>query len=276
MLEVSISGYQAWKRGGSPNRTRLTDAQMLALIQAIHKELKSAYGSPRMVRELRDRGFPASKERVERLMRENGIRARHKRRFKATTDSKHALPVAPNLLARDFTPAKPNQVWTADMTYIWTDEGWLYLAVVLDLFNREVVGWSIKPRMTADIVIDALTMAWFRKKPAAGLIHHSDRGSQYASHAFQARLEEYGMVCSMSRKGNCWDNAPSESFFNSLKNERVHGTRYSTRPDAEADLFDYIEPFYNRRRQHSTLGYASPMKFLEDWINTQHEQELAA
>ncbi len=276
VLEVSISGYQAWKRGKSPNRKRLTDAQMLALIQAIHTELKSAYGSPRMVRELRGRGFPASKERVERLMRENGIRARHKRRFKATTDSKHALPVAPNRLDRDFTPAKPNQVWTADMTYIWTDEGWLYLAVVLDLFNREVVGWSIKPRMTADIVIDALTMAWFRKKPAPGLIHHSDRGSQYASHAFQARLKEYGMVCSMSRKGNCWDNAPSESFFNSLKNERVHGTRYRTRPDAEADLFDYIEPFYNRRRRHSTLGYASPMKFLEDWISTQHEQQLAA
>lgn len=276
VLEVSISGYQAWKRGGSPNRKRLTDAQMLALIQAIHTELKSAYGSPRMVRELRDRGFPASKERVERLMRENGIRARHKRRFKATTDSKHALPVAPNLLDRDFAPAKPNQVWTADMTYIWTDEGWLYLAVVLDLFNREVVGWSIKPRMTADIVIDALTMAWFRRKPMPGLIHHSDRGSQYASHAFQARLEEYGMICSMSRKGNCWDNAPSESFFNSLKNERVHGTRYRTRPDAKADLFDYIEPFYNRRRQHSTLGYASPMKFLEDWISTQHEQQLAA
>ena len=276
VLEVSISGYHAWKRGGTPDRKRLTDAQMLALIQAIHSELKSAYGSPRMARELRDRGFPASKQRVERLMRENGIRARHKRRFKATTDSKHALPVAPNLLARDFTPAKPNLVWTADMTYIWTDEGWLYLAVVLDLFNREVVGWSIKPRMTADIVIDALTMAWFRKKPAPGLIHHSDRGSQYASHAFQARLEEYGVIASMSRKGNCWDNAPTESFFNSLKNERVHGTRYSTRTDAEADLFDYIEPFYNRRRQHSTLGYASPMKFLEEWISTQHEQKLAA
>lgn len=276
VLEVSISGYQAWRRGGSPNRKRLTDAQMLALIQAIHTELKGAYGSPRMVRELRGRGFPASKERVERLMRENGIRARHKRRFKATTDSKHALPVAPNLLARDFTPEAPNQAWSADMTYIWTDEGWLYLAVVLDLFNREVVGWSIKPRMTADIVIDALTMAWFRRKPAPGVIHHSDRGSQYASHAFQARLKEYGMVCSMSRKGNCWDNAPSESFFNSLKNERVHGTRYSTRADAEADLFDYIEPFYNRKRRHSTLGYASPEKFLEDWINTQHEQKLAA
>ena len=276
VLGVSISGYQAWKRGGSPNRKRLTDAQMLALIQAIHSELKGAYGSPRMVRELRGRGFPASKGRVERLMRENGIRARHKRRFKATTDSKHALPVAPNLLARDFTPTKPNLAWSADMTYIWTDEGWLYLAVVLDLFNREVVGWSIKPRMTTDIVIDALTMAWFRRKPASGLVHHSDRGSQYASLAFQARLKKYGMVCSMSRKGNCWDNAPTESFFNSLKNERVHGTRYGTRAEAIADLFDYIEQFYNRRRRHSTLGYASPEQFLNDWISSQHEKELAA
>lgn len=268
VLEVSISGYQAWKRGGSPNRKRLTDPQMLALIEVIHTELKSTYGSPRMVRELRDRGIPASKEHVERLMRESGIRARHKRRFKATTDSKHALPVAPNRLDRDFALAKPNQAWSADMTYIWTDEGWLYLAVVLNLFNREVVGWSIKPQMTADIVIDALTLAWFRKKPAPGVIHHSDRGNQYASHAFQARLEEYGMIASMSRKGKCWDNAPTESFFNSLKNERVHGTRYSTRADAKADLFDYIEPFYKRRRQHSTLGYASPMKFLKDSTRT--------
>ncbi len=276
VLSVSISGYRAWKRGGTPERKRLTDAQMLALIQAIHRELKGAYGSPRMMRELRGRGFPASQERVERLMRENGIRARHKRRFKATTDSKHAQPVAPNRLARDFQPATPNRAWSADLAYIWTDEGWLYLAVVLDLFNREVVGWSIKPRMTADIVIDALTMAWFRKKPTPGLIHHAYRGSQYASQAFQARLKAYGMVCSMSRKGNCWDNAPTESFFNSLKNERVHGTRYRTRADAMADLFDYIEPFYNRRRRHSTLGYTSPMKFLEDWITTQHEQQLAA
>ena len=276
VLGVSVSGHQAWKHGGSPDRQRLTDAQMLALIEAIHAELKGAYGSPRMVRELRDRGFPASKQRVERLMRENGIKARHKRRFKATTDSKHALPVAPNLLGRDFTPAAPNQVWTADMTYIWTDEGWLYLAVVLDLFNREIVGWSIKPRMTADILVDAPAMAWFRRKPGPGLIHHSDRGSQYAGHAFQARLKEYDMVCSMSRKGNCWDNAPSESFFNSLKNERVHGTRYSTRAAAEVGLFDDIEPFYNRRRRHSTLGYASPVQFLENRLSTQHEQKLAA
>src|SRR5690606_23167308 len=235
-LAVSASGYRAWKRGGRPNRTRLTDAQLLALIQTIHQELKGAYGSPRMLREIRERGFPASKARVERLMRANGIRARHKRRYKATTDSKHALPVAPNLLARNFTPSAPNQAWAADLTYVWTTEGWLYLAVVLDLFNREVVGWSIKPRMTADIVTDALTMAWFRRRPAPGLIHHSGRGSRYVSHALQDKLAEYGMVCSMSREGNCWDNAPSESFFNSLKNERVHGTRYETRDEAIADL----------------------------------------
>jgi len=276
MTTVDIREYRAWRRGGSPNRKRLTNAQLLGLIRAIHQELKGAYGSPRMVRELRARGFPASKPRVERLMRENGIRARHKRRYKATTDSKHTLPVAPNLLDRNFAPAAPNQAWSADLTYVWTDEGWLYLAVVLDLFNREIVGWSIKPRMTVDIVTDALTMAWFRRRPAPGLIHHSDRGSQYASHAFQAKLAEYGMTCSMSRKGNCWDNAPTESFFNSLKNERVHGTRYATRAEAVADLFDYIEVFYNRSRRHSTLGYHSPVQFLQDWITNQHERKIAA
>lgn len=275
-LQVSASGYAAWKRGGSLTRQRLTDAQMLAHIQSIHKEFKGAYGSPRMVQELRARGYPASKDRVERLMRENGIHARHKRRFKVTTDSKHGLPVAPNVLDRNFTPNAPNQAWASDITYIWTAEGWLYLAVVLDLFNREVVGWSIKPRMTADIVVDALKMGWFRRRPALGLIHHSDRGSQYASGAFQAQLHEYGMQCSMSRKGNCWDNACSESFFNSLKNERVHGTHYSTQAEAKADIFDYIEPFYNRKRLHSTLGFASPANFLQHWINAQHEQKVAA
>ena len=160
--------------------------------------------------------------------------------------------------------------------YVWTDEGWLYLAVVLDLFNREIVGWSIKSRMTADIVTDALTMAWFRRRPAPGLIHHSDRGSQYASHAHRSKLAEYGMRCSMSRKANCWDNAPAESFFNSLKNERVHGARYTTREEAIIDLFEYIEIFYNRSRRHSTLGYQSPVQFLQDWITTQHERKIAA
>ena len=275
-LAVSISGYRAWKRGGTAERKHLTDVQLLELIRSIHVQFKGAYGSPRMVDELRERGFPVSKTRVERLMREHGIRARHKRRYKVTTDSKHALPVADNLLDRNFSPEAPNQVWTADLTYIWTDEGWLYLAVVLDLFNREIVGWSIKTRMTADIVVDALTMAWFRRKPAPGLIHHSDRGSQYASLVFQAKLAEYGMVCSMSRKGNCWDNAPTESFFNSLKNERVHGTRYATRAEAIDDLFDYIEVFYNRSRRHSTLKSKSPVRFLQDWISAQRGQNLAA
>ena len=168
VLDVSISGYRAWKRGGCPDRKRLSDCQMTALIRTIHAEFRGAYGSPRMVRELRARGFSASKERVERLMRDNGIHARHKRHYKVTTDSKHGLPVAENLLARNFTPTAPNQVWTSDITYLWTDEGWLYLAIVLDLFNREVVGWSLKPRMTADIVTDALDHGLVQEAPGAG------------------------------------------------------------------------------------------------------------
>ena len=276
VLEVSVSGYRAWKRGGTPDRQGLTDAQLLALIQSIHAELKGAYGSPRMVRELRARGFPVSKARVERLMREHGLRGRHKRRYKATTDSKHSLPVAENLLQRDFTPSGPNEVWTSDITYLWTDEGWLYLAIVLDLFNREVVGWSLKPRMTADLVTEALTMAWFRRQPPPGLIHHSDRGSQYASHAFQDQLRQYGMICSMSRKGNCWDNAPTESWFNSFKNERVFGERFCTREAMKATAFEYIEAFYNRKRLHSTLGYTSPVQFLKSWSSTQKEGKQVA
>ena len=211
-----------------------------------------------------------------RLKREHGIRARHKRRYKVTTDSTHNLPVAANRLNRNFTPSAPNQTWTSDMTYLWTDEGWLYLAIVLDLFNREVVGWSLQPRMTADIVTDALTMAWFRRKPAVGLMHHSDRGSQYASQPFQHKLREYGMICSMSRKGNCWDNAPTESWFNSFKNERVHGLRYDTRAAMTAASVEYIEAFYNRTRRHSTLDYQSPMPCLEDWRLAQHEGNLVA
>lgn len=198
-------------------------------------------------------------------MRDHGIRARHKRRYRVTTDSRHGLPVATNLLKRKFKPAAPNQVWTSDITYLWTDEGWLYLAIVLDLFNREVVGWSIKPRMTADLAIDALTMAWFRRRPRPGLLLHSDRGSQYASSVFQEKLNAYGMRSSMSRKGNCWDNAPTESWFNSFKNERIHGVRYKTHAQMKAASFDYIEAFYNRQRQHSTLGYQSPAQYMQHW-----------
>jgi putative transposase len=272
VLGVSLSGWRAWRSGGKQNSGRLTDAQLLALIRAIHAQFKGAYGSPRMHRELRDRGHCVGKARVERLMRGHDIRARHKRRWKATTDSQHGLPVAQNLVARDFSPCEPNQTWGADITYIATDEGWLYLAVVMDFFNREIVGWALKERLTADLVTDALTMAWFRRRPTPGLVHHSDRGVQYASQALQAKLAEYGMRCSMSRKGNCWDNAPTESFFNSLKNERVHGSRYRTRADAKADVFQYIEIFYNRVRHHSTLGQTSPEQFLNAWLSNQVKQ----
>lgn len=271
VLNVSLSGYRAWKGGGSSECKRLTDTQMLALIRSIHGEFKGAYGSPRMVRELRARGFGACKARVERLMHEHGIRARHKRRYRVTTDSRHGLPVAPNRLKREFTPAAPNQTWTSDITYLWTDEGWLYLAIVLDLFNREVVGWSLKPSMTADLATDALTMAWFRRRPGPGVVLHSDRGSQYASSAFQAKLAAYGMNCSMSRKGNCWDNAPTESWFNSFKNERIHGVRYATHAAMKAVSFEYIEVFYNRQRQHSTLGFRSPTQYLERWRQKQEK-----
>jgi putative transposase len=184
--------------------------------------------------------------------------------------------VAPNWLNRDVTPSAPNQTWTSDRPSLWTDEGWLYLAIVLDLFNREVVGWSLQPRMTADIVTDALTMAWCRRKPAVGLMHHSDRGSQYASQHVQHKLREYGMICSMSRKGNCWDHAPTASWFNSFKNERVQGIRDDTRAAITAASFEYSAVFYNRTRRHSTLGYQSQMQFLEDWRLAQHEEKLVA
>lgn len=273
-MQVSPSGYASWKRGERP-RKRLTDDQLIILIRAVHARTRGAYGSPRIYQEIKANGHAVSKTRVEQLMREHGIRARHKRRYRATTNSRHSLPVAPNVLGRQFNPAVPNAAWATDITYIATAEGWLYLAVVLDLFDRSVVGWSIKPRMTTDIVVDALTMAWFRRRPAAGLVHHSDRGSQYASGAYQAKLAEYGMVCSMSRKANCWDNAVAESFFNSLKNERVHGQRYRTRDEARADLFEYIELFYNRSRRHSALGGKVPASVYEAWI-AQHGQKWAA
>jgi putative transposase len=288
-LGVSASGFASWRHG--PRRQkRLTDAQLLVLIRAVHAEFKGAYGSPRVWRELKGRDVRVSRERVARLMRAHAIRARHKRRYKATTDSRHDLPVAPNLLDRNFSPACPDQVWTADITYIPTAEGWLYLAVVMDLYTRMIVGWSMGARMTRDLVLDALRMAYFRRRPKAGLMHHSDRGSQYASSDYQEALKRYGMIVSMSRKGNCWENAvsvkanarsalrrnynaPMESFFNSMKNERTHSQRYLTREQARQDTFDYIERFYNRSRRHSALGYVSPAQHHAAW---QNQQKMAA
>ena len=275
VLQVSDSGFVAWQQSEGPTKW-LSDSKLLELIREIHDETKAAYGSPRIFLELKGRGIPVSKGRVERLMREHGVRGRHKRRFKATTDSQHTLPVAPNRLDQNFKAMRPDEVWTADITYLATGEGWLYLAVVLDLYTRQIVGWAMRERMTQDLVIDALRMAWFRRRPSRGLMHHSDRGSQYCSHDFQKQIAEYGMLASMSRKGNCWDNAPSESFFNSLKNERVHGTRYPTRNDARADVFEYIEVFYNRVRRHSSINGISPASFYQSWLNQQSKAMQAA
>jgi putative transposase len=274
-LQVSDSGFTSWQRSDGPKKW-LSDSELLKRIREIHEETKAAYGSPRIYQELKGFGIPVSKGRVERLMREHGLRGRHKRRFRATTDSKHTLPVAPNRLEQNFATERPDQVWTADITYVATAEGWLYLAIVLDLYTRQIVGWAMRERMTKELVIDALRMAWFRRRPPPGLIHHSDRGSQYCSHDFRKQLAAYGMLASMSRKGNCWDNATSESFFNSLKNERVHGSRYETRDAARADLFDYVEVFYNRSRRHSALGGQSPAAVYKSWLKCQSENKLAA
>jgi putative transposase len=272
VLSVSTSGFADWKSCDGPTQW-LSDDQLLALIRSIHAEVKGSYGSPRMLEELKAQGFPASKSRVRRLMRAHGIRARHKRRYKATTNSKHKLPVAENILAREFKTESPDRVWTVDITYIPTGEGWLYLAVVMDLYSRMIVGWAMDERMTRELAMDALRMAKFRRQPGPGLLHHSDRGSQYCSGDYQGLLAAYGMRCSMSRKGNCWDNAPMESFFNSLKNERVFHERYGTRDAARRDLFEYIEGFYNRHRRHSSIGYRTPVQQYEAWFE---KEKLAA
>ena len=273
-LGVSASGFYEWLSRPESNRSTSNRALLLRIRESFESSHRT-YGSPRVWRDLRDWRVPGGLNRIARIMRQAGLVARPRLRRPDYSVGKRSV-IAPNLLDRQFTASAPNQKWVADFTYIATGEGWLYLAVVLDLFNREVIGWSIKPRMTADLVTDALAMAWFRRRPQPGVLFHSDRGSQYASNLMQARLVEYGMTGSMSRKGNCWDNAPTESFFNSLKNERVHGARYKTRAQAAADLFEYIAVFYNRRRRHSTLGYCSPTQFLQDWLSKHLPQNLAA
>jgi transposase InsO family protein len=244
---------------------------LLVHIRAIHAASKGEYGWPRVWKQLLANGIRVGKERVRKLMSLHGIKARGKRRFKATTDSKHNLPVAQNLVNREFKQEAPNRVWTSDITYLATDEGWLYLAVVIDLFSRRVVGWSMKPHMRRDLVIDALRMAWFRRQPASGLIFHSDRGSQYCSREFQDVLKGYGMRSSMSRKGDCWDNSPTESFWGSLKVGRLYGRRFETRRAAMDEVIDWLG-FYDQRRLHSTLDYVSPMQFERAWLAAQQRQ----
>ena len=260
VLEVSASGYYAWRKEPESSREK-EKVKLITHIKAIHEESKKTYGSPRVHAELCSRGIECGENRVARLMREEGIQAKHKKKYKATTDSNHQLPVYENKLNRSFNVAAPNMAWAADLTYIWTAEGWLYLAVVMDLFSRRVIGWSMQETMERKLVIDALTMALGQRKATGEIIHHSDRGSQYASKGYQEMLAQAGITCSMSRKGNCWDNAVVESFFSSLKREWVQDRRYRTRVEARADIFHYIEIWYNRKRRHSTLGYLSPEEF---------------
>jgi putative transposase len=270
-LNVSASGYRQYRARQTrdvsslqPGR-RIGDSALLVHVKAIFNEMKGAYGWPRIWRELQDRGIRAGKERVRKMMKTHGLQARGKRKFKATTNSSHRLPVSPNLLERKFSVDAPDRVWTGDITYLWTDEGWVYLALVIDLFSRQVVGFAMSERMTRQLVIDALRMAWFRRRPAMGLIFHSDRGSQYASGDFQKQLSTFAMRGSMSRKGDCWDNAVTETLFGSLKVERLHGMRFATRRQAKDEVIDWLR-FYNHRRLHSTLGYLSPMAFEKKWL----------
>jgi putative transposase len=259
-LGVSRSGFYAWSRRPASARQE-EDQKLAAEVAQAHRDSRGVYGSPRVHAQLRAQGRRVSRKRVARLMEQQKLAARRRRRRVCTTDSKHGLPVAPNVLNRNFCPAAPNRTWATDITYVWTAEGWLYLAVVLDLFSRKVVGWAMGEHIDRHLVLSGLEMALQGRQPPQGLIHHSDRGSQYASTDYQQALASRGIECSMSRKGNCWDNAVVESFFSSLKQELVYRTDFATRQQARSALFEYIEVFYNRQRRHSTLGYLSPVDF---------------
>lgn len=260
VLEVSPAGYYAWRDRPVSERTK-SNATLLAAIRQVHQDSSGRYGSPRVHTVLRRQGRGASRGRIERMMRRHGIRAimAPPRRVR-TTDSRHDLPIAPNLIARDFTAPAPNRVWLADITYIPTAEGWLYLAAVMDLFSRKIVGWAMRDHMQVELASAALTMAIQQQRPQAGLIHHSDRGVQYASHAYRNTLTAAGITASMSRKADCYDNAPMESFFHTLKTELVHHRNYKTRAEAQRDIFTFIEGFYNRTRLHSAIGYIAPIE----------------
>jgi transposase InsO family protein len=257
-LDVSPSGYYAWRRRPECPR-KAANHGLLADIRRLHAQHRGRYGVLRIHAALRAEGHWVSRGRVARLMRRHGIRAMTLRRFRVvTTDSNHGLPIASNLLDQTFLATRPNQIWLADITYIPTDEGWLYLAIVLDLCTRKVVGWAMRDHLRQELAIAALSMAIQRQKPGRGLIHHSDRGSQYAAGDYQKLLKANGILASMSRKGNCWDNAPMESWFHTLKTELVHHSVYATRAAAKRELFAYIEGYYNRQRLHSALGYLTP------------------
>lgn len=260
-LKVNQSGYYAWSKRPLSRLAR-ENARLLEAIRVIYQESRRTYGSPRVARQLSRKGFSASRPRVARLMKRHSIRAKTKRKFKGTTNSKHGQPISPNLLKQDFSTDCPNRIWTSDLTYLYTQEGWLYLTVIQDLFNREIVGWSMSPRLTAETTtIPALLQACSRQKPDDGLTFHSDRGIQYSCDAFRQHLSMNNMIQSMSGKGNCYDNAMTESFFHTLKTELTHHEKYESRTQARHSVFEYIEVFYNRERLHSALDYQTPEEF---------------
>lgn len=269
-LGVSVSAYLA--QHNKPLSTRKQeDKRLLAHIRAAHARGRGTYGVLKIQSELAAQGVVVGVNRIKRLRKVAGIRCIHKRKFRVTTDSKHKLPIAPNLLKRQFNPTSPNQVWVADITYIPTDEGWLYLAAVKDLYTCEIVGWAMDERMTKKLVCDALRAAYWRKKPGAGLMHHSDRGSQYCSKAYRALQASYKMQTSMSNKGDCWDNAPMESFFGTLKTECLHHHKFKTRAEAKRVTFEYVEVFYNRIRRHAKIDNQIPAQFAQAWLAQQHK-----
>jgi transposase InsO family protein len=259
-MEVSRSGYYQFLKNSHQNPVD-KDFKLLSDVRHIHQKSRGTYGSRRMVIDLRSAGYRVGRYKARSLMKNAGLEVKPRKKFKRTTDSRHQLPVAPNLLNQQFQVDRPNKIWCGDITYLWTLEGWLYLAVQIDLYSRKVIGWALDSQLKTSLALEALRMAYWRQKPAKGLIHHSDRGSQYAAHDYQQCLKTFGMIPSMSRKGNCYDNAVVESFFHTLKNDQFGDQIYSTRLEARQAVIDYIEMFYNSHRLHSSLGYVSPNNF---------------
>ena len=267
VMQVCRGGYYAWRKRSKSAR-QLQNESLTAQIKAAHKDSKETYGSPRIFAELKANGVACSEKRIARLMRLHKIIAVRPKRFVVTTDSDHAMPIADNLLDRTFGAETPDTRWTADITYIWTSQGWLYLAIILDLFSRRIVEWAMDQTIERSLVLSALEMAIAGRNPSRDMLCQSDRGRQYASNDYRKRLEKAGIVCSMSRRGNCWDNAPTESFFAGLKKEMVYRTRFETREQARSAIFHWIEVWYNRKRRHSAIGFISPEEFEQ-----QHRQK---
>ena len=269
VLDLSTSGYYAWAQHPQSRREQ-ENLKLMREIKEIHQSSYQTYGSPRIAKALQQKGLACSRQRAARLMQRLGIRAKTARKFKVTTDSNHQEPIAPNLLKQDFSAEAPNKVWTSDITYVWTKRGWQYLTIILELFSREIIGYSLSNRLSAkSTVVAALDMAAKHRRPPEGIILHSDRGVQYASKAFRKRLKKYKMTQSMSGKGNCYDNAVTETVFKTLKTEWIYGTSYANQDELRISLFEYIELFYNRKRLHSALGYLPPAEFMRQYYQQQ-------